>query len=243
MARYWNEFTVYSQPTVEELRKKIAKSEEKAKEKGRKYEPIVASRERAICKSWWGCAWCNNLEQYADFASRLERGKRYVKAGSVIDLQIKKGKAEAKVQGTRVTPYKVEIRISPMTVEQCDRIIEKCGNKIENMESLINGNIPEDLRETFTGKDGLFPTPNAISFNCNCPDWALMCKHVAAAMYGIGKRLDENPFYFFTLRGLDADRLINVALENKVEKMLANADRPSDRIIPEGKLNALFGVV
>ena len=243
MKMYWNNsFMQFSQPTIEELRRRIEKSESDAEKKGRVLEPIKASREREFCKSWWGRAWCANLEQYADFASRIERGKRYVRAGTVIDLQIKGGKVLARVQGSKKTPYKVEIHISPMTVEECDRVVEKCGNKIESMEKLINGSFPDELQEMFTGKDGLFPSPKAISFNCNCPDWAIMCKHVAT-MYGIGKRLDENPFLFFTLRGLNADRLINEALENKVEKMLQNADKPSDRIIPESKLNALFGVV
>ena len=166
-----------------------------------------------------------------------------MKAGTVIDLKIKKGKIEARVQGTRRTPYKVEIKISPLSNEKCDEIIEKCGRRIENMESLIAGEFPEDLQELFTGKDGLFPSPKEISFNCSCPDWAIMCKHVAAAMYGIGIRLDENPFYFFELRGIDVDRFINVALESKVESMLKNAEKITDRVITDADLTELFGVL
>ena len=166
-----------------------------------------------------------------------------MKAGTVIDLKIKKGKIEARVQGTRRTPYKVEIKISPLSNEKCDEIIEKCGRRIENMESLIAGEFPEDLQELFTGKDGLFPSPKEISFNCSCPDWAIMCKHVAAAMYGIGIRLDENPFYFFELRGIDVDRFINVALESKVESMLKNSEKITDRFITDADLTELFGVL
>ncbi len=243
MAKYWNDFVKFSQPTIEELRRRVAQSENDAQKKGRELQPILPTKKKTLCESWWGRAWCENLERYADFSSRLERGKRYVRAGTVIDLQIKNGTVTAKVQGSRKSPYKVEIRISPLNVEACDRIIEKCGSKIENMEVLINGKFPEELKDVFTGEKGLFPSPKEISFNCSCPDWALMCKHVTAAMYGIGMRFDENPFYFFTLRGIDADRLINVALENKVEQMLANADKPSERIIPESRLNALFGVI
>lgn len=243
MAKYWNDFVKFSQPTIEELRRRVAQSENDAQKKGRELQPILPTKKKTLCESWWGRAWCENLERYADFSSRLERGRRYVRAGTVIDLQIKNGIVTAKVQGSRKSPYKVEIRISPLNVEACDRIIEKCGSKIENMEVLINGKFPEELKDVFTGEKGLFPSPKEISFNCSCPDWALMCKHVTAAMYGIGMRFDENPFYFFTLRGIDADRLINVALENKVEQMLANADKPSERIIPESRLNALFGVI
>ena len=239
----WNEFAKFSQPTIEELRRRIAKSESDSRKKGCNLEPVPPTTKRTLCESWWGRAWCNNLERYADFSSRLDRGKRYVRAGTVIDLKIKSGKVTAKVQGSQRTPYDVDIEIKPLSDETNDEMIEKCGRKIENMECLINGKFPEELNNIFTGKNGLFPSPKDIRFNCSCPDWASMCKHVAAVMYGIGMRFDENPFYFFTLRGIDADRLIGTALENKVEQMLSNADKPSDRIIPESRLNELFGVI
>lgn len=165
-----------------------------------------------------------------------------MRSGAVIDLKVQKGRIEARVQGTRKTPYKVEVRISPMTEEQCQKIIQKCGKKIENMEALIQGSIPEELKEIFTGADGLFPTPREISFSCSCPDWALMCKHVAAVMYGIGVRVDENPFFFFELRGIDVERFIDVTLENKVEAMLENASRPSSRIITDEDAWQIFGL-
>ena len=111
------------------------------------------------------------------------------------------------------------------------------------MESLIKGEFPSDLQELFTSKGGLFPSPKEISFDCSCPDWAIMCKHVAAVMYGIGVRFDENPFFFFELRGIDVDRFINVALESKVESMLNNAENVSERVIVGADLTALFGVL
>lgn len=111
------------------------------------------------------------------------------------------------------------------------------------MESLIKGEFPNELQELFTKEDGLFPKPKEISFCCSCPDWALMCKHVAAVMYGIGIRVDENPFYFFELRGIEVDKFISVALESKVESMLTNAGRSSDRIIEGADITELFGVI
>ena len=242
MSKYWDNGQNFSQPTMEELRRRVKESNQRANQKKLEYEPIAAFRRRNVCTSWWGQAWCSNLEQYADFESRLERGKRYVKTGTVVDLKIKKGKVEARVQGRRKTPYKVDIRISPLSEEKCADIIEQCGRRIQNMESLIGGEFPEDLQDLFVGGNGLFPSPKEISFQCSCPDWALMCKHVAAAMYGIGVRLDENPFYFFELRGIDADRFISVALESKVERMLSNADKTSARMIDDADLTALFGV-
>ena len=243
MSRYWQEYSGFSQPTIAELRRRAEESSRNAQKKGQSYDPVIPENGRTICKSWWGQAWCRNLEQYADFGNRLDRGKRYVRTGTVIDLKVNKGKVTARVQGSRKTPYKVEIRISPLSEENCQKIIEQCGKRIENMESLIKGEFPDDLQALFTGKEGLFPAPKEISFNCSCPDWALMCKHVAAVMYAIGVRFDENPFYFFELRGIDVDRFINVTIENKIESMLANANAHTDRVIEDEDLHSLFGVI
>lgn len=242
MSRYWNDTSFYSQPTAQELQKRSAESRKKARKGGKVLEPVVI-KGRSIVNNWWGMAWCDNLEQYADYESRLDRGKRYVRNGSVIDLKIQKGKIQARVQGTRKTPYKVEIRISPLSEEKCQAVIGKCGRKLKNLEALMSGDFPEDMKELFQGKDGLFPSPREISFNCSCPDWALMCKHVAAALYGVGARLDEKPLLFFELRGIDVGRFIDVTLANKVEAMLANADRPSSRIIEGADIKGLFGVL
>ncbi len=241
MSRYWNT-TYYEQPNTKELKKNAAESRKKEAKKGNVLEPVTAQG-RNIAKNWWGKAWCSNLERYADYESRLDRGKRYVRTGAVIDLKIQKGKISARVQGTRKVPYKVEIRISPLSEEKCQSIIQKCGRKIENMEALLNGNFPEEMQELFQGKDGLFPAPREISFNCSCPDWALMCKHVAAALYGVGVRLDEQPLLFFELRGIDVGHFIDVTLANKVEAMLANEGKASDRIIEDKRIWELFGVL
>ncbi len=241
MSKYWNSGN-FSQPTTAELQRNSESSRKKAQDKGQILEPVVIVG-RTIAKSWWGQAWCRNLEQYADFESRLDRGKRYVRTGAVLDLKIQKGRVLAKVQGSRKTPYKVEIRISPLSEEKCQKILEKCGKRIENLEALATGNFPAELKELFTGQEGLFPTPKEISFACSCPDWALMCKHVAAVLYGIGARLDSQPTLFFELRGVDIDRFLDVAVANKVEAMLENAQKPSSRILEGADLNALFGVL
>lgn len=241
MSKYW-ETVNFSQPTTAELRKNSESSRKKAQEKGQVLEPVIIEG-RTIAKSWWGKAWCRNLEQYADFESRLDRGKRYVRTGAVLDLKLQKGKVLAKVQGSRKTPYKVEIRISPLSEGKCQDILQKCGKRIDNLEALATGNFPTELKELFTGQDGLFPTPKEISFSCSCPDWALMCKHVAAVLYGIGARLDTQPTLFFELRGIDIDRFLDVAVANKVEAMLENAQKPSQRILEGADLDALFGVL
>ena len=146
MSKYWDSSTRYSQPTASEIRKKSAASRKKEQAKGKVLEP-VSVQGRTIVKSWWGQAWCENLERYADYESRLDRGKRYIRTGAVIDLKIQKGKILARVQGTRKTPYKVEIRISPLSEEKCQSIISRCGKKIENLEELLAGNFPEEMKE------------------------------------------------------------------------------------------------
>ncbi len=241
MSSYWNSGIRYSQPTTSELKKRSAESIRREKGKGSALEPVCVTG-RTIAKNWWGQAWCSNLEQYADYASRLDRGKRYIRTGAVLDLKIETGKIRAKVQGTRKTPYKIEIRISPLSEEKCQEIIKKCSRKIENLESLLSGTFPEELKELFQGNNGLFPEPKEISFNCSCPDWALLCKHVAAALYGVGVRLDNDPALFFQLRGINMDHFIDVTLANKVETMLENAGNFSSRII-EGNVDSLFGVL
>ncbi|MCI9525657.1 MAG: hypothetical protein HFH37_01895 [Lachnospiraceae bacterium] len=241
MGKYWNT-GFYSQPNASELKRNAAASRKKEAKKGNVLEPVVVQG-RMLVKNWWGKAWCSNLEQYADYENRLDRGKRYVRTGAVLDLKIKKGKILARVQGTRKAPYKIEIRISPLSEEKCQNIIEKCGRKMENIEQLMSGNFPVEMQELFQGKDGFFPTPKEISFQCSCPDWALMCKHVSAVLYGVGVRLDEQPLLFFELRGIDVGRFIDVTLANKVEEMLANEGKPSDRIIDEGDIRGLFGVL
>lgn len=241
MKNYWN-IPNYSQLTVEELKEKARISSEQAEKKGRKMEPVVIAGKK-ISLSWWGQSWCLNLEHYADYENRLERGKRYVRSGAVIDLQIVKGKIKARVQGTRKAPYKVEIHISPLKEEACQNIMSACANKIDSLESLISGNFPDEFKDLFTSEGGLFPNPREISLSCSCPDWAVMCKHVAATLYGIGARLDDNPFLFFTLRGIDVDHLIDTTLANKVETMLEHTDVKSDRIMDSEFVHDLFGVL
>lgn len=242
MARYWD-IGEFSQPTEAEIKRKASETRKKEKKKGNIPQPVIIQG-RTIAKNWWGKAWCENLECYADYENRIDRGKKYVRSGAIVDLRIEKGKVLARVQGRRKVPYKVEIHISPLSEEKCQNIIEKCTTKLENVEQLIEGSFPPEMQALFEGENGLFPSPKEIGFNCSCPDWALMCKHVAAVLYGIGARFDEQPLLFFELRGIDFNRFIDITLENKVEMMLRNAENPSSgRIMGEDRLTELFGVL
>lgn len=163
MKKYWDEMPYYEQPTAGEIKRRSSETKEREKAKEKVLEPVIVQG-RNIVKNWWGKAWCNNLEQYADYSSRIDRGKRYVRTGAVIDLKIEKGKILAKVQGTRKTPYKTEIRISPLSEERCQEITGKCGKKLENVEELLAGRFPEEMKELFCGKNGLFPSNLMLFF-------------------------------------------------------------------------------
>jgi uncharacterized Zn finger protein len=150
--------------------------------------------------------------------------------------------ALAKVQGRRKPPYKVEIRISPLSEARCQQIIGSCETKIRSMDMLLKGDFPEELKDTFLGEQGLFPEPKEVSFHCSCPDRALMCKHVAAVLYGIAARFDEDPLLFFELRGIDVGRLVDVTIASHVDRMLENVNRPSNRILEKGQWEKVFGL-
>ena len=151
----------------------------------------------AIARTWWGKAWNKNLESYADYHNRIGRGRSYVRHGAVLDLQIGSGLVESLVQGSRSRPYSVTIRIKAMGKKNWEEIKTASQGKLDSLQELLAGKFPKGLGEIFTtqGK-GLFPSPKEIDFDCSCPDWASMCKHVAATLYGIGARLDQDPELF-----------------------------------------------
>ena len=136
-----------------------------------------------------------------------------------------------------------ELNIDPLTEKAAKKIRQQCMQKIKSLEALVTGEFPEELQNIFTGTDGLFPKPSDIHFDCSCPDWADMCKHVAATMYAVGVRLDENPFYFFQLRGINADEFIAAAVDDRIESMLKHATDKSSRIIEEKEAHDSFGVL
>lgn len=239
---YWDTERTYSQPAASQIRENARQTAKQEWQRGRILEPVVISGEE-IATTWWGRAWCDNLEKYMDYENRLERGIRYVRTGAVVDLKIQKGKVVARVQGRRKAPYKVEVRISPLSEERCQAAIKKCSRRIESLDSLMRGDFPEELKELFVGEQGLFPKPQEISLICSCPDWAILCKHVAAVLYGIGKRFDEDPRLFFELRGIDVNRFVDITMETRIDSMLRNADRPSTRIIESDDWKKMFGVL
>jgi hypothetical protein len=179
---------------------------EKLRKAGRVLEPIEIEG-RKIARTFWGSAWCDNLEAYSDYANRLPRGRTYVRNGSVLDLQIASGRISALVSGSDF--YDVELGIQPLTARKWKRVRLQCAGEIGSLVELLQGQISDAVMKIVTrAGEGVFPTPREITLGCSCPDWATMCKHVAAVLYGVGARLDHAPEMLFALRGVDPAEMV-----------------------------------
>ena len=228
--------------SVAEKRAKAARKLKQLLKKNPDIKPILLEG-KSIVGTWWGKSWNINLERYADYSNRIGRGRSYVRHGAVLDLQINSGEVKSLVQGTASRPYSVVIKIKGISKDIWENIKEACEGKLESLHELLMGKFPKALGEIFTamGK-GLFPTPEEIDFSCSCPDWAYMCKHVAATLYGVGARLDEDPSLFFKLRKVEVGDLITQAVEDKTKKLLKKASRKSSRVIDESDLSSVFDI-
>ncbi|MEJ2690754.1 MAG: hypothetical protein P8130_12560, partial [Deltaproteobacteria bacterium] len=236
---YWG-FPKYV--TVAEKKAKAAKKLQQLKKKRPDIAPVIIAGS-ALARTWWGKSWNRNLERYADYRNRIGRGKNYVRHGAVLDLRIEGGRVSALVQGTRAKPYEVVVRIARVKKANWDRIRKQCQGELRSLPDLLAGKFPKALGEIFLAEGkGLFPTPKEISFDCSCPDWASMCKHVAATLYGVGARLDEDPLLFFTLRQADTEELVAGAVREKTGDLLARADKKSTRVLDDADLSGLFGI-
>ena len=167
----------------------------------------VALAGRKIASSFWGKGWCDHMDAFGDYSNRLPRGRTYVRNGSVCHLAIEPGKVEAFVSGSAL--YRVDIQISALGAAKWKKLKQACTGKIGSLMELLQGRLSEEIMRVVTDeKDGLFPRPGEIDFQCDCPDWAGMCKHIAAVIYGVGARLDSRPELLFVLRGVDHEELI-----------------------------------
>ena len=232
-------------PRYVPVAEKKAKAEKKLK-KLRKDNPHIKPvfvEGRTLARTWWGKSWNLNLERYADYSNRIGRGRSYVRNGAVLNLQIGSGKVDSLVQGTRSTPYNVTIRIKAITKPIWDKMKAASAGKLDSLQELLAGKFPQAIGEIFMAKgEGLFPSPKEIEFHCSCPDWAYMCKHVAATLYGIGARLDKDPGLFFKLRQVEMGNLISQAVEDRTHKLLKVAEKKTGRVIDDSNLGDIFGI-
>lgn len=201
---YYGGFAPYV--SVAERRKRAARTLAQLRKKGHAPRPIEIEG-RTIAKTFWGKAWCDHLESFADFANRLPRGRTYVRNGSVIDLQIAKGEVRALVSGSEI--YEASVRVVALPAARWARARKECSGRIGSVVELLAGKLSGGVMEVLCHREkGLFPSAREISMTCSCPDGVWLCKHVAAVLYGVGARLDHAPDLLFTLRGVDGAELV-----------------------------------
>lgn len=231
----WGNWKAYV--PVAQRRAQAEKAVTKAKKAGQDLQPVVIAG-RAIARTFWGKAWCDNLEAYSDFENRLPRGRTYVRNGSVIDLKIEPGKVKARVMGSSL--YQVEIGIAPVPAAHWKSLAKECTGTIASLVELLQGKLSKAVMERICQPTtGLFPAPKDIQLDCSCPDWATMCKHVAAVLYGVGARLDEQPKLLFTLRQVDAADLVTQAATLPVKSKKAP---PKAKVLDDAALADVFGI-
>jgi uncharacterized Zn finger protein len=191
---------------------------------------------RAIARSFWGKAWCDNLESYQDYEHRLPRGRSYVRNRAVLNLDVGGGQITALVSGSDL--YQVEIKIKPLAKTHWSRIKAQCVGQVGSLIELLEGRLSEPVMRVVTHRgDGLFPKPAEIQMSCSCPDWATMCKHVAAVMYGVGARLDHQPELLFALRKIDHAEIIAQAADIEVTRKSSGR-----KTIAGDALSSVFGI-
>lgn len=226
-------------PYVPSAARRVRAARESAslRRQGRAPTPVVVHG-RTIVTTFWGKAWCANLERYSDYANRLPRGRAYLRSGAVVDLEVTPGEIAAVVSGSAL--YRVRIRIAAVSPARWRAICADCAGAIDSLIALLQGSLSVAVATRLCSeRTGLFPAPHEMRFDCSCPDWASMCKHVAAVLYGVGVRLDEQPALLFALRGVDQQELVSAGGQ---ELGLRAARLPAGRLLEDADLSALFGI-
>ncbi len=231
----WQQWAPYV--PVAERRRRAMRKMKSLRKKGVDVQPIQIEG-RKIAKTFWGQAWCDHLESFSDYENRLPRGRTYVRNGSVCHLAISKGKIKAKVAGSSL--YNIRIKINTLPGKKWKAVKRQCGGQIGSLIELLRGSLSDNVMQVVTDrKNGLFPLPDEISLDCDCPDWAVMCKHVAAVLYGVGARLDEKPELLFKLRGVDHEELIDADAEAAVS---AATSKGKSKRLETVDLSDVFGI-
>jgi len=235
MSRYygWSPYV-----SVDRRRARAHRTVAKLRKKGLDIRPIEIQG-RKIARTFWGEAWCRHLEKFSDYENRLPRGRSYVRHGAVCHLEIAEGVVRAIVSGNEL--YNVKVTIKKLPKKKWNRVKTRCEGRIGSLLELLQGRISKSVMEVVTDRDqGLFPLPREIELECDCPDWAVMCKHVAATLYSVGARLDESPELLFLLRGVDHEELISS--EAAIAATVRAGKKSGRRRIAEGELADVFGI-
>jgi uncharacterized Zn finger protein len=237
MSKYYDGWRPYV--SVAQRRANALREMNKLRKKGAVIEPVQIEG-RTIARSFWGKGWCTHLESFGDYSNRLPRGRTHARNGSVCHLHIAKGQVEAIVSGSEL--YDIQVTITPLKKARWEKLKKQCTGKIGSLIELLQGKLSDEIMGIVTDrKEGMFPQPGEISYQCNCPDWAGMCKHIAAVIYGIGARLDTKPELLFQLRGIDHQELITA--DAATGAITGSGSKRSRRRSLAGKeLRNVFGV-
>lgn len=208
------------------------------KKKGVLVQPVEIEG-RKITRTFWGQAWCDHMESLGDYENRLPRGRTYVRNGSVCHLEITKGCVSAMVSGSSL--YKIEVKIDILPKAKWKRIKKQCAGEISSLLELLQGKLSSSVMEVVSDlENGLFPSSEEIHLDCDCPDWAHLCKHLAAVLYGVGARLDKEPELLFLLRGVNHEELIEASASQSVTGVTRGEGRR--RRLDESALSDVFGI-
>jgi uncharacterized Zn finger protein len=169
----------------------------------------AASQRGSFGETWWAKRWIAVLESF-NIGGRLQRGRSYARRGQVLSIDVQKGKVEATVQGSRAEPYRVQIKVRPISAAEWKRLAEDLGTQAIFAAKLLAGEMPQDIEQAFTAAGlSLFPQKAAdMSTDCSCPDMSNPCKHIAAVYYLMGEAFDRDPFLIFRLRGMDREDFV-----------------------------------
>lgn len=225
---FWRPYISVAQRRAQAQRelKKLAK-------KGLKVQPVEI-RGRKIASSFWGKGWCDHMESFSDYANRLPRGRTYARNGSVCHLEVLPGQVKAKVSGSDL--YDVEIQVRQLESATWAAIKEECTGQVGSLLELLEGKLSDQVMSVVSDRRrGLFPQPREIEFACSCPDWAKLCKHVAAVLYGVGSRLDHQPELLFRLREVNPEELLGAQL-------FAPSQGPESDTLADEVLSDIFGI-
>lgn len=196
------------------------------------------SRKGNIGETWWSKRFIAALE-HIGIGSRLERGRSYARKGQVISIKIHDATVYAQVQGTMPRPYKITISFTRFTDRQWEQIFDALASQALFTAMLLGGEIPQEIETVFTSvKLSLLPaSAKDIKTDCDCPDYANPCKHIAAVYYILAEQFDRDPFLIFSLRGRDREAVLenlrNLRSANAPVETEGEAPEPESPVVPE----------
>jgi uncharacterized Zn finger protein len=191
----------------------------------------IKAQSKKFGQTWWASKWLTALERLVDSA-RLGRGRSYARSGQVLNIDITPGYVESRVQGSRPSPYKVQIEIKPLSSKEWDKVADAMASQAIFAAKLLAGEMPQDIEQAFAQAGvNLFPASRGdLKTECSCPDWSNPCKHIAAVYYLLGEQFDADPFLIFRLRGKSKDDIMALlrARRSAPEPAAAKVQRKRD---------------